>query len=448
MSKLDARLLLGVAVTLAVAACFDRSDGQPDPRPASSSEPLSLEDDPLAYITSSAYRRAILERDLVDAEPTYARVRLRHYSRSDERGWDRLPILEWPTLPLTVELAEQIAAEKRLPELEFGPPLSAAYGDETDPRLPGTRAEWIALGERVFFEFPMSLAPSVGRALREGTDLQAYGMIVHDDRYVGLQLAEVDGRTRVVATCASCHASIGEDGRVSGIRANRMFDHGRLRIDHGGRNEASLVDTTRAEDLDKLGPGRSDVQHDKTFNPYAFPDFGGIATVPYLHHTANWHHRGVASLAIRVETVFMSHGRIQNRPPRVLMWALAEYLRSLPPPPPIDPPSPASERGRAVFYQESCDVCHAPPLYTSTLRPTLEEIGTDDAAGRSPIRGTGHWRVPSLRGVGGNGPYLHHGAVPTLEQLFDPQRSEPGHVFGLDLDTAARADLVAFLRTI
>jgi cytochrome c553 len=439
----------GVALPLIFAACFERGGTEPESSAAAASrEPLSLDDDPLAYITDSEYRRAILERDLVDPKPTYARVRLRHYSRDDERGWDRLPVVEWPSQPLTVALANQIAADKRLPELAFDAPLSTAYGDEQAPRLPTTRAEWIALGERVFFEFPMSLAPSVGRALREGSDLREYGVIVHADRYVGLRLAEVDGRTRVVVTCASCHASLGSDGRPSGVRANRAYDHARLRLEHGGTHEASLVDTTRAEDLDELGPGRSDVQHDQQFNPYAFPDFGGIADMPYLHHTANWYQRGVASLAIRVETVFMSHGRNASRPPRVLMWALAEYLRSLPPPPPTQRPSPASERGRLVFQREGCDVCHAPPLYSSELRPTLEEIGTDDAAGRSPIRGTGRWRVPSLRGVGGNAPYLHHGAVATLEQLFDPQREEPGHGFGLELDAAARADLLAFLRTI
>src|SRR5690606_26812164 len=97
------------------------------------------------------------------------------------------------------------------------------------------------------------------------------------------------------------------------------------------------------------------------------------------------------------------------------------------------------------FVDEGCDACHAPPLYTSSERPTLDEIGTDPSAGRSPIRGTGRWRVPSLRGVGGNAPYLHDGSVGSLEQLFDPAREQPGHRFGLELDAQARADLLAFL---
>ena len=108
----------------------------------------------------------------------------------------------------------------------------------------------------------------------------------------------------------------------------------------------------------------------------------------------------------------------------------------------------ASERGRAVFEAEGCDVCHTPPLYTASEPVELERIGTDSAAGASPARGTGSWRVPSLRGVGGNAPYLHHGAFATLEAMFEPGRDEPGHEFGLGLTSDERADLIAFLRTI
>jgi hypothetical protein len=454
--RVRVRACIGIAVMLGIAGCADPPARDPKPTeasapPALASEPptVALHDDPRAYIQSARYRRGILERDLVDPAPVYARVRLRHYSLDHARGWERLPIIDWPTLPLTRELATQIATTKRIPELEFGPPLGDMYGTEQAPtRLPEMPADWVALGERVFFEYPMAAAPVLGRALRDGVELRDYGLIEHDGAYVGVRVAKVEGQARVVLTCASCHASRGEDGVVSGIRANRSYDLARLRLEHGGAHEPQAVDTTRAEDLHKLGPGRSDVQRDQTFNPYAFPDFGGLVDMPYLHHTANWYHRGIASLAIRVETVFMTSGRVSDRPPRVLMWALAMYLRSLPAPPPIAQPSPESERGRLVFEAQGCDACHAPPLYTSDLRVSLDEIGTDRAAGESVVRGTGYWRVPSLRGVGGNGPYLHHGAVATLEELFDPTRAEPGHGFGLELQAHARAELLAFLRTI
>jgi hypothetical protein len=68
--------------------------------------------------------------------------------------------------------------------------------------------------------------------------------------------------------------------------------------------------------------------------------------------------------------------------------------------------------------------------------------------------------VPSLHGVGARGLLLHDGAVSSLAALFDPARTGasftggvrpgavPGHVFGLDLDDGARADLIAYLQSL
>ena len=442
------RSVTALAVAVGLAGCgFAELDALAD-------EPLG--DDPYAYVTSTAYRRAILERDLIviagaDGEPdgpVYAAVRLRRYANPDEpHAWDSMTESDRPTLPLSVAAAAELGADPAMPSLEFGPPLADGLGPSS---LPATREEWVALGERVFFESPMALSASLIRALRDGADLRDYGVIEHEGAYVGVRFVADEGRTRLAVTCAICHASVDEDGLLSGVRANRALELGRLRLDYGDLNDDNGVDATAEADLLALGPGRSDVLADGVFNPYAFPDFGGIADMSYLHHTANWHNRGVATLAIRVETVFMV-GKAGTRPSRVLMWALAEYLRSLPAPAPLHStaaPSPASARGRLVFEAQGCVNCHAPPFYSSTERVTLAQIGTDTAAGASPVRGTGHWRVPSLRGVSGNAPYLHHGAFATLEAMFDPQRDEPGHAFGLALDDEGRADLLAFLRTL
>ena len=442
--RFSASLVLFGIASIAVPACG--MEPEPD------DDPLDLRDDAYAYLTNPAYRRAILERDLVSTEPVYAQVRLSNYavtsSAGEPEGWDALPVIDWPTAALTLELADELATTQTVAAVDWQPPLSGTMSDGAPESLPSSRAEWVALGERVFFEYPMAVAPSAGRALRAGIDLRDYGLLVHDGAYVGLRLLQAEGRTLVGVTCASCHASIGSDGRPSGVRANRDYDMGRLVFDFGIVGEQLAVDTTTVEHLAQLGPGRSDVQQDGEFNPYAYPDFGGIVDMPYLHHTANWHHRGVATLAIRIETVFVSTVGVGSRPPRVLAWALAEYLRSLPAPPPVAGPSAASERGRAVFEGQGCDGCHTPPLYSSQLRVSVAELGTDDAAGISPVRGTGYWRVPSLRGVGGNAPYLHHGAFADLEAMFNPTRDEPGHTFGLGLNSQDRADLLAFLRTI
>jgi hypothetical protein len=37
-------------------------------------------------------------------------------------------------------------------------------------------------------------------------------------------------------------------------------------------------------------------------------------------------------------------------------------------------------------------------------------------------RGTGYYKVPSLRGVWYRGPFEHNGSVATLEDWFDPSR--------------------------
>ena len=81
-------------------------------------------------------------------------------------------------------------------------------------------------------------------------------------------------------------------------------------------------------------------------------------------------------------------------------------------------------------------------------------------------KGTGYYKVPSLKGVWYRGHYLHDGSVASLEEMFDPNRlketyvpggwSPPGiktraiqgHEFGLKLDAQQREQLLVFLRTL
>ena len=43
-------------------------------------------------------------------------------------------------------------------------------------------------------------------------------------------------------------------------------------------------------------------------------------------------------------------------------------------------------------------------------------------------RGTGYYRVPSLKGVWYRGPFEHSGSVATLEDWFDENRLKPDYV--------------------
>lgn len=407
--------------------------------------PADLADDPVLYETDAGYRRGVLERDLVLRDNNYSDLRFAEYGLGTD-GWDALPERDEPTNPLTVDMLRAV---------EGGAPLTFDLGSATTlvpASRPTTDAEWIALGRRVFFEYPLRDDRTYTALLAQPGNLEAVGFLVDDDELVGLRVVERAGGSvvRVGPTCAQCHASE-VSGQVSGVLANRRMDVGQARIradlDASGELPPEL-DSTHWRDLDRLGAGRADVLGDDTFNPYAFPDFGGIVDMPRLHHNANWLHTGTATLAVRCETLFITSNGGRTRIPRVLSWALARYLRSLPPPPPAADPGPESEGGEQIFEAAGCAGCHVPPLYTSAEPVSVDVIGTDPSAANSPSRFSSAYRVPSLRGVGSTAPYLHHGAFADLESMFDPSREEPGHRFGLDLDDADRATLIAWLRTL
>jgi hypothetical protein len=91
-------------------------------------------------------------------------------------------------------------------------------------------------------------------------------------------------------------------------------------------------------------------------------------------------------------------------------------------------------------------------------------VGTDTGLALWTRKGTGLYKVPSLRGVWYRGHYLHDGSG--LEEMFDAdrlrpshvpggwkgpgvtQRAIPGHVFGLKLAPEDKSGLIAFLRTL
>jgi cytochrome c peroxidase len=93
-------------------------------------------------------------------------------------------------------------------------------------------------------------------------------------------------------------------------------------------------------------------------------------------------------------------------------------------------------------------------------------VETDPNLAMTTRRGTGYYKVPSLRGLWYRGPFEHNGSVATLEDWFDKQRLDPnyvptgykgyntqtraiqGHEFGLDLSSGEKKALIAFLKTL
>ena len=233
------------------------------------------------------------------------------------------------------------------------------------------------------------------------------------------------------------------------------------------------------------------------------PDLIGVKDRRYLDHTGLVRHRSIADLmryaALNQDTQllarygdFIPDGRdsrelpdpsTRSRYSDEQLYALALYLYSLEPPPNPNQRNALTERGEKVFQSQGCAACHTPPLYTSNkLTPaegfTVPEkhrgkyeilgvsVGTDPNLALKTRRGTGYYKVPSLRGVWYRGPLEHNGSVATLEDWFDPRRLKDdyiptgykafgvntravkGHPFGLMLSTDDRAALIAFLKTL
>jgi len=165
------------------------------------------------------------------------------------------------------------------------------------------------------------------------------------------------------------------------------------------------------------------------------------------------------------------------------LYALALYLYSLSPPPNPNPNDATSKSGEAIFNREGCSGCHTPPLYTNNkltlalgFTPPPEHltrydilpisVGTNPASATHTRRGTGYYKVPSIRGVWYRGPFEHNGSVATLEDWFDPNRlgadyvptgfkgfqaktrAVLGHPFGLNLTPEEKRQLIAFLKTL
>jgi mono/diheme cytochrome c family protein len=127
------------------------------------------------------------------------------------------------------------------------------------------------------------------------------------------------------------------------------------------------------------------------------------------------------------------------------LYALALYLYSLKPPANPNRFDGQAQRGQRIFNREGCATCHTPPLYTNNkLTPATVftipadhrqrfdvlamSLGTDPNLTMKTRRGTGYYKVPSLKGVWYRSPFEHNGSVARLEDWFDPRRLRDDYV--------------------
>ncbi|MBL8229156.1 MAG: hypothetical protein JNL98_11790 [Bryobacterales bacterium] len=245
-------------------------------------------------------------------------------------------------------------------------------------------------------------------------------------------------------------------------------------------------------------PGVAARQGTSGSHPVHVPSLVGIQDLKYLDATGLVRHRSIADL-MRYAIINMGldttafYGDFQPSPkPTVFtsepgtrysdeqLYAMALYLYSLRPPPNPNPVDEQARQGARIFQQQGCASCHPAPLYTNNkLTPAKgfivpEEmkrsgdvwdvsVGTDPTLALTTRRGTGFYKVPSLRGVWYRNAFGHGGWVDTLEEWLDPARLKPefvpknryapqgavpGHEFGLKLAAGDRAALIAFLKTL
>ena len=252
-----------------------------------------------------------------------------------------------------------------------------------------------------------------------------------------------------------------------------------------GEADLPLDDVLRAWETSP--PGVAIRQGTSLRHPAQVPDLIGVKDRQYLDHTGLVRHRsigdlmryaalnqGVQDLASYGGFVPLGRGFREVPAPETRtrysdeqLYALARYLYSLKPPPNPNRFDEAAARGQEVFTREGCARCHTPPLYTNNkLTPARgfdipsdhltrfdilpRSVGTDPTTALATRRGTGYYKVPSLKGVWYRGPFQHNGAVATLEDWFDARRlaTVEGHEYGLDLTADEKRALIAFLRTL
>lgn len=383
----------------------EQTAGVPAPR---------LDADALAYLADDIEAgRAALEASLVDPRNGYSQRRLQRYTADD---WGALPIGEPRVQPLMVgeNTPEPLPSAWRT----FGDEISAALGAD-DPSLEAL----VALGERAFHDWPVQVARGAHRV-----DPRAVGLWQTANRSGGLVWVELPDGPQPAMTCSTCHATPGDDGQLVPGRTHAAFDIGAL-----------LSATAGGPPRGRWGPGRVDVTTDGLHNPTVITDLRPIRLQTHLHRAGTLRNDPLA-LAVRIETLMITSIGEAWRPPRAVALGLALYLWSLG----DGLPLPDADAPGASVFASHCSGCHRGEALGGGLVP-LAVVDGESLVGLSPSRGTGFWRVPSLRGVGDRSPLLADASVSDLAELLDPARRGSAHRFGLGLTPEERTALVEWL---
>jgi hypothetical protein len=233
------------------------------------------------------------------------------------------------------------------------------------------------------------------------------------------------------------------------------------------------------------------------WHPTPIIDLIGIEDRKYLDYNATHRLRGTEDVARYAALVaccdsadFGTHHILtdkQRLPPYrlsdELAFSVAKYIYALEPPKNPNVNDARAAAGKRVFEREGCGGCHPAPHYSNnklTLAQgwtppkdhpyradmLLFSVGTEPAGALQTRKGTGLYKVPSLKGLWYRSLLSHDGSVASLEEWFDParlrndyvpkgfrgykveHRAVPGHEYGLKLAAGDKTALLAFLKTL
>jgi hypothetical protein len=396
-----------------------------------------------------------------------------------------------------------------------------------DPAKLKTKEDWIAAGKLVFEHEPLVFPlPKSGVFFKTPLPASKEGVLpsfIPGNRYIIRKKGVLEVG---INACAGCHTRVMPDGSflpgAQGVvdfkveeavlaRARAMTPQALERRRETGwvlfgmpwleTKEQFAERMSKEEFVRQLAATHAGViarQGTSGSHPPHIPSLIGVKNHKFLDNTGFARHRSIGDLAryavtnqgldtmahfgdfqpSQKETPFSSEKGTRYSDEQ--LYALALYIYSLEAPKNPNPVDALAKRGQKVFGQQGCAGCHTPPLYTNNkltvakgftvpaaLRKTDDildvSVGTDPTLALKSRRGTGFYKVPSLRGVWYRNAFGHGGWADSLEEWFDPARVKSdyvspnywmqpgpieGHEFGLKLSVEDRKALIAFLKTL
>lgn len=323
------------------------------------------------------------------------------------------------------------------------------------------------------------------RLMPDGTIIKGAQGNFPDDRTFGYEQRIAETR------------STKKDTVLKGLRSDIRRSYGAPWIKEDTSAKADRMSLSElASVMEAIPPGSCARQGTSIFYPAVIPDLIGVKDRLYLDSTGLGRQRSIGDMMryaalnqgadeLTLYDQFRPAGKLpvastQSRYSDEQLYALSLYIYSLKPPDNPNKFTALAQKGYEVFMTEACDVCHTPPLYTNNMLLPVAgfevdprnsdvlniPINTDPNLALKTRRGTGYYKVPSLKGVWYRGPFEHNGSVATLEDWFDirrlrddyvptgfrgfgvTMRAVKGHEFGLSLTLEERTALIEFLRTL